>query len=113
MQGESHGCHEDESKRSSQEELDWPGDIQPWSSQENELRVRPRRHPKHGGRLIKVESYEGRDTLRANSLRCAMSKSYSFGGYPVSVLTRGDSCASTHSAGPRLLTKQGIPMVFN
>lgn len=45
---------------------------------------------------------------RSESLRPCMAKSYSFGGYggTVSVLTRGDSVSSTHSAGPRLLTKQ-------
>lgn len=36
-----------------------------------------------------------------------VAKSYSFGGYAGSVLTRGDSVLSTHSAGARLLTKQG------
>lgn len=40
--------------------------------------------------------------------RPCVAKSYSFGGYggSVSVLSRGDSVTSTHSAGPRLLTKQ-------
>jgi hypothetical protein len=63
-------------------------------------------------RLPKGESFECRDTLKANSLRLSVSKSYSFGGYPVAVLSRGDSCTSTHSAGARLLTKQGMCSIF-
>ena len=63
-------------------------------------------------RLPKGESFECRDMLKANSLRLSVSKSYSFGGYPVAVLSRGDSCTSTHSAGARLLTKQGTCLVF-
>ncbi|XP_067003288.2 cAMP-regulated phosphoprotein 21 isoform X7 [Anabrus simplex] len=88
----------DSSRRSSQEELRWPGDVQPWSSSDSDTsglrsgQLRP-------ARLLKVESFEGRDTLKANSLRLSVSKSYSFGGYPVSVLARSDSSA-------RLLTKQ-------
>ncbi|XP_017778860.1 PREDICTED: cAMP-regulated phosphoprotein 21 isoform X2 [Nicrophorus vespilloides] len=53
------------------------------------------------GRLLKVQSEEtGEETHRP-----CVAKSYSFGGYGV-VLPRGDSMMSTHSAGPRLLTKQ-------
>jgi len=63
-------------------------------------------------RLPKGESFECRDMLKANSLRLSVSKSYSFGGYPVAVLSRGDSCTSTHSAGARLLTKQGSFSIF-
>lgn len=63
-------------------------------------------------RLPKGESFECRDTLKANSLRLSVSKSYSFGGYPVAMLSRGDSCTSTHSAGARLLTKQGTYLFF-
>lgn len=48
-------------------------------------------------RLLKVESYESKDTLRANSLRLSVSKSYSFGGY--------DQQNATNTA---VLTKQGI-----
>lgn len=53
---------------------------------------------------MKVQSVEA----RSDSLRPCVAKSYSFGGYggSVSVLSRGDSVCSTHSAGPRLLTKQ-------
>lgn len=45
---------------------------------------------------------------KSETLRPCVAKSYSFGGYggSVSVLSRGDSVTSTHSAGPRLLTKQ-------
>lgn len=42
-----------------------------------------------------------------------VAKSYSFGGYAGSVLTRGDSVLSTHSAGARLLTKQGKYFLFS
>lgn len=55
--------------------------------------------------LLQVQSMEGRSDA---PLRPCVAKSYSFGGYggSVSVLSRGDSVTSTHSAGPRLLTKQ-------
>ncbi|XP_069703503.1 cAMP-regulated phosphoprotein 21 isoform X2 [Periplaneta americana] len=113
------GCNDplhDSSRRSSQEELRWPGEVQPWSSSDSDTSSRLRSnvllHASDNNqlrptRLLKVESFEGRDTLKANSLRLSVSKSYSFGGYPVTaVLSRGDSCTSTHSAGARLLTKQ-------
>lgn len=47
-------------------------------------------------------------------MRPCVAKSYSFGGYGgnISVLSRGDSVLSTHSAGPRLLTKQGRTFSF-
>ncbi|XP_039298409.1 cAMP-regulated phosphoprotein 21 [Nilaparvata lugens] len=53
-------------------------------------------------RLLKVESYESRDALRANSLRQTVSKSYSFGGYDQSqpttrILTKTDSGSSMSS----------------
>lgn len=52
---------------------------------------------------LQVQSEETGETLRP-----CVAKSYSFGGYGgVSVLTRGDSVLSTHSAGARLFTKQG------
>nr|CAD7405100.1 unnamed protein product [Timema cristinae] len=97
------------SQESSQEELRWSGDVQPWSSSDSEPpsnRLSLPHNLVRPSRLFKVESFEGRDTLKANSMRQAVAKSYSFGGYPVSVLSRGDSCSSTHSAGARLLTKQ-------
>ncbi|KAJ9582894.1 hypothetical protein L9F63_022762, partial [Diploptera punctata] len=106
----------DSSQRSSQEDLRWPNEVQPWSSSDSDTSSRLRSnmvlHASDNNqlrptRLLKVESFEGRDTLKANSLRLSVSKSYSFGGYPVTaVLSRGDSCTSTHSAGARLLTKQ-------
>ncbi|XP_021926470.1 R3H domain-containing protein 1 [Zootermopsis nevadensis] len=105
----------DSSRRSSQEELRWPGEVQPWSSSDSDMSSRLRSnmllHASDNNqlrpvRLPKGESFECRDTLKANSLRLSVSKSYSFGGYPVAVLSRGDSCTSTHSAGARLLTKQ-------
>lgn len=49
-----------------------------------------------------MQSEESNEALRPH-----VAKSYSFGGYGVGVLTRGDSVLSTHSAGPRLFTKQG------
>ncbi|XP_049823795.1 cAMP-regulated phosphoprotein 21 isoform X3 [Aethina tumida] len=79
----------------------------PWSSTESEYSGKfrlqpPDSHRKHIGKLIKVQSEETGETLRP-----CVAKSYSFGGYGgVSVLSRGDSVMSTHSAGPRLLTKQ-------
>lgn len=48
-------------------------------------------------RLLKVESYESKDTLRANSLRQSVSKSYSFGGYD-----------QQNAPNTPILTKQGI-----
>ncbi|KAJ8925531.1 hypothetical protein NQ315_009370 [Exocentrus adspersus] len=79
----------------------------PWSSTESDYssRIRlqlPDMHRRQFGKLIKVHS---EDT--AEALRPCVAKSYSFGGYGgISVLSRGDSVMSTHSAGPRLLTKQ-------
>ncbi|KAL1140419.1 hypothetical protein AAG570_000351, partial [Ranatra chinensis] len=52
-------------------------------------------------RLLKVESYESSDTLRANSLRLSVSKSHSFNGYDppqnARVLTKQDSGSSMSS----------------
>uniref|UniRef100_A0A0A9W225 cAMP-regulated phosphoprotein 21 n=2 Tax=Lygus hesperus TaxID=30085 RepID=A0A0A9W225_LYGHE len=52
-------------------------------------------------RLLKVESYEGSDTLRANSLRLSVSKSHSFNGYEpqaqTRILTKQDSGSSMSS----------------
>nr|CAI5838083.1 unnamed protein product [Callosobruchus analis] len=80
----------------------------PWSSTESEYSSRfrlqpPDCHRRHFGKLIKVHSEDTAETLRPY-----VAKSYSFGGYGgnISVLSRGDSVMSTHSAGPRLLTKQ-------
>ncbi|KAF5274789.1 hypothetical protein FQR65_LT00372 [Abscondita terminalis] len=88
---------------SSVEEFGW-SEI-PWSStdSENSSRFRLLHNEKSAPRLLKVQSVEtGSDMPRP-----CVAKSYSFGGYGgVSVLTRGDSVLSTHSAGPRLLTKQ-------
>lgn len=88
---------------SSAEEFGWAE--MPWSSTDSECSSRFRLlHPeKSTPRLLKVQSVEtGSDMPRP-----CVAKSYSFGGYGgVSVLTRGDSVLSTHSAGPRLLTKQ-------
>lgn len=56
--------------------------------------------------LLQVHSEE-----TEQSMRPCVAKSYSFGGYGggVSILTRGDSVISTHSApGSRPLTKQGF-----
>lgn len=57
-------------------------------------------------RLLKGESFDGRDSFRGAVLRPSVSKSFSFGGYTKGMLTRGDSVTSTHSAGARLM-KQG------
>lgn len=77
----------------------------PWSSTESDYptRLKPPDCHRRQTKLIKVQSEETGETLRP-----CVAKSYSFGGYGgVSVLNRGDSVMSTHSAGPRLLTKQG------
>ncbi|XP_057655106.1 cAMP-regulated phosphoprotein 21 isoform X2 [Diorhabda carinulata] len=80
----------------------------PWSSTESEYSARyrlqmPEMHHRHSGKLTKGHSEETGEALRP-----CVAKSYSFGGYggSVSVLSRGDSVMSTHSAGPRFLTKQ-------
>ncbi|KAF5281814.1 hypothetical protein FQA39_LY05028 [Lamprigera yunnana] len=87
----------------SSEEFGWP-EI-PWSSTDSESssRFRLLHTEKSVPRLLKVQSVE----TDSDTPRPCVAKSYSFGGYGgVSVLTRGDSVLSTHSAGPRLLTKQ-------
>lgn len=90
----------------SSEDFGWPE--MPWSSTESDYSSRyrlqtPEMHHRHIGKLIKGHSEDP-----AEALRPCVAKSYSFGGYGgnVSVLSRGDSVMSTHSAGPRLLTKQ-------
>nr|XP_023018412.1 cAMP-regulated phosphoprotein 21 [Leptinotarsa decemlineata] len=81
----------------------------PWSSTESDCSSRfrlqpPEIHRRQTGKLIKGHSEEPGEATRP-----CVSKSFSFGGYggTISVLSRGDSVMSTHSAGPRLLTKQG------
>ncbi|KAL1501888.1 hypothetical protein ABEB36_007128 [Hypothenemus hampei] len=90
----------------SSEDFGW-SDVQ-WSSTDSDCSKYHRLQPpefqnKHLRRLLKVHSEE-----TEQSMRPCVAKSYSFGGYGgVSILTRGDSVISTHSApGPRLLTKQ-------
>ncbi|KAG8227561.1 hypothetical protein J437_LFUL000661 [Ladona fulva] len=103
--------------------------LHPWSSSEASdppHGSRSRHNQLRPSRLLKVESFESRESLRRTSsgFRPCVSKSYSFGGYSGSggggstmgvtsssgsgggQLTRGDSISSTHSAGGRLLTKQ-------
>ncbi|CAG9860010.1 unnamed protein product [Phyllotreta striolata] len=82
----------------------------PWSSTESEYSSRyrlqtPDMHHRHAGKLL----FKGHSEDPGEAMRPCVSKSYSFGGYGgnLSVLSRGDSVMSTHSAGPRLLTKQG------
>ncbi|XP_065338569.1 R3H domain-containing protein 1 isoform X3 [Cloeon dipterum] len=118
MRGDS-GLSEGDEVRSSQEDLrsSWAAGGQTWSSSDSSdgrpQLLRP--SPPHSSslrpsRLLKVESFESRDILRSNSMRQAVSKSYSFGGYSGGTtapsIARGDSMVSTHSAGARLLTKQ-------
>lgn len=57
-------------------------------------------------KLLKGESFDGRESCRGSVLRPSVSKSFSFGGYTRGMLSRGDSVTSTHSAGARLM-KQG------
>ncbi|XP_066153951.1 cAMP-regulated phosphoprotein 21 isoform X3 [Euwallacea fornicatus] len=90
----------------SSEDFGW--DMQ-WSSTESDYsRYRlqpPEFQSRQLRRLLKVHSEEAEQSMRP-----CVAKSYSFGGYggaSVSLLTRGDSVISTHSAPmPRLLTKQ-------
>ncbi|KAG5870285.1 hypothetical protein JTB14_002056 [Gonioctena quinquepunctata] len=80
----------------------------PWSSMESDCSSKcrllpPDIHRRQMGKLMKGHSEETGEATRP-----CVAKSYSFGGYGgnISVLSRGDSVLSTHSAGPRLLTKQ-------
>ncbi|CAH1403798.1 unnamed protein product [Nezara viridula] len=57
-------------------------------------------HNQRNGRLLKVESYESGDTLRANSLRLSVSKSHSFNGY------EAPQQPPHHPPSTRVLTKQ-------
>ncbi|XP_077263442.1 uncharacterized protein LOC143898113 isoform X1 [Temnothorax americanus] len=80
----------------------------PWSSTESsDASARFRLlHPDHlvrPNRLLKGESFDGRDSFRGAVLRPSVSKSFSFGGYTKGMLSRGDSVTSTHSAGARLM----------
>ncbi|XP_060536408.1 cAMP-regulated phosphoprotein 21 isoform X3 [Cylas formicarius] len=95
-----------EMHKGSSEEFTW-SEI-PWSSTESDYISKYRLHPpefqaRHVRRLLKVHSEDAVETMRP-----CVAKSFSFGGYGgnASGLTRGDSVMSTHSAGPRLLTKQ-------
>ncbi|XP_050593054.1 R3H domain-containing protein 1-like isoform X2 [Bombus affinis] len=54
-------------------------------------------------KLLKGESFDGRESCRGSVLRPSVSKSFSFGGYTRGMLSRGDSVTSTHSAGARLM----------
>ncbi|KAK6620027.1 hypothetical protein RUM44_006427 [Polyplax serrata] len=102
--GSPYRSHDINSRRSSHEDLrGWHGDPQAWSSSDSDIcsnRGRLTSAPA-GKRISKVESFEGNDTLKANSLKGSVSKSYSFGGYPG--MTRGDSVSSCSS---RALIKQ-------
>ncbi|KAL3288473.1 hypothetical protein HHI36_002916 [Cryptolaemus montrouzieri] len=80
-------------------------EVVPWSSTDSEASAKyrlqlPDYQTRRQGKLLKVQSEEVSETMRPH-----VAKSYSFGGYG-GVLNRGDSVMSTHSAGPRLLTKQ-------
>lgn len=81
----------------------------PWSSAESsDAPSKPRMQhtliSEHGNRppmLLKVESFHENESLR----RPSVPKSYSFGGYTGTMLSRDNSITSTRSAGARL-TKQ-------
>ncbi|KAG7210327.1 hypothetical protein KM043_011865 [Ampulex compressa] len=94
-----------DSSGESSEVMSWPY----WSSSESsDASARYRLlHPSDHGirqtRLIKGESFDGRESLRGPILRPSVSKSFSFGGYTRGMLSRGDSVTSTHSAGARLM----------
>ncbi|XP_036150276.1 cAMP-regulated phosphoprotein 21-like, partial [Monomorium pharaonis] len=81
----------------------------PWSSTESsDASARTPRllhldHLVRSNRLLKGESFDGRDSFRGAVLRPSVSKSFSFGGYTKGMLSRGDSVTSTHSAGARLM----------
>lgn len=97
--------HKEVHDSSSVEDFTW-SEV-PWSSTDSEASSRYRLQlpdsQRKNGKLFKVHSEEVNDTLRPQ-----VAKSFSFGGYGggVSILNRGDSVMSTHSAGARLLTKQ-------
>ncbi|CAL7933211.1 unnamed protein product [Xylocopa violacea] len=94
-----------DSSGESSEVTSWPY----WSSSESSdasARYRllhPSDHTMRQAKLLKGESFDGRESCRASVLRPSVSKSYSFGGYTRGMLSRGDSVTSTHSAGARLM----------
>ncbi|XP_065166582.1 cAMP-regulated phosphoprotein 21 isoform X2 [Atheta coriaria] len=86
----------------SADDIVWAEEIA-WSNNDHESKYRLHNdcHHPRSSRLLKVQSEDpGEETMRP-----CVAKSYSFGGYGGS-LARGDSMMSTHSAGPRLLSKQ-------
>ncbi|XP_072388569.1 uncharacterized protein enc isoform X1 [Diabrotica undecimpunctata] len=97
-----------EMRDESSEDFGWSE--MPWSSTDSEYSSRYRLHTpemyhRHPGRLL----IKGHSEEMGEAQRPCVAKSYSFGGYGgnISVLSRGNSVMSTHSAGPRFLTKQG------
>ncbi|XP_076293139.1 uncharacterized protein LOC143215156 isoform X3 [Lasioglossum baleicum] len=79
-----------------------------WSSSESSDSARyrllhPSDHMMRQTKLMKGESFDGRESCRSGVLRPSVSKSFSFGGYTRGMLSRGDSVTSTHSAGARLM----------
>ncbi|XP_048268242.1 R3H domain-containing protein 2 isoform X3 [Bombus terrestris] len=101
-----------DSSGESSEVTSWPY----WSSSESSdasARYRllhPSDHTMRQTKLLKGESFDGRESCRGSVLRPSVSKSFSFGGYTRGMLSRGDSVTSTHSAGARLM-KQEIKSV--
>ncbi|XP_076390941.1 uncharacterized protein LOC100881273 isoform X1 [Megachile rotundata] len=94
-----------DSSGESSEVVSWPY----WSSSESSdasARYRllhPSDHTMRQTKLMKGESFDGRESCRGSILRPSVSKSFSFGGYTRGMLSRGDSVTSTHSAGARLM----------
>ncbi|KZC05805.1 R3H domain-containing protein 1 [Dufourea novaeangliae] len=94
-----------DSSGDSNEVPSWPY----WSSTESSdasARYRllhPSDHTMRQTKLLKGESFDGRESCRSGVLRPSVSKSFSFGGYTRGMLSRGDSVTSTHSAGARLM----------
>ncbi|XP_066908902.1 cAMP-regulated phosphoprotein 21 isoform X4 [Halyomorpha halys] len=83
-------------------EIDCIDDFQ-WENDENGVFTNDcdqNNQNQRNGRLLKVESYESGDTLRANSLRLSVSKSHSFNGY------ESQQQPQHHSPSTRVLTKQ-------
>ncbi|CAG0898875.1 unnamed protein product [Darwinula stevensoni] len=100
------------SQKSSQEDLRWCWGSSTESADAFHLLIhrKDRDRSSRSNALGKVQSFESGEV---SALRPVISKSNSFGGYPhpgqgngKGNLLRGDSITSTHSAGPRLLTKQ-------
>ncbi|XP_054279764.1 R3H domain-containing protein 1 isoform X2 [Macrosteles quadrilineatus] len=91
--GDRDSCSQD-----GEDEMRWTQPPPTWERTASSDSTKLHPNSQRPSRLAKGESYECRDTLRANSLRSSVSKSYSFGGYDQTsnnrVLTKQDSGSS-------------------